>query len=102
MRFTNGRTIGLLALALFLGGLSLGCDKDSKWYGTYKNPKDNSTLVLQAEHKGTLDAMGTKGDVTWEINGDDKITVHIPIPIEMFRNSDGSLRDPEGTVWKKA
>ncbi|HEY2587630.1 MAG TPA: hypothetical protein VGI81_17925, partial [Tepidisphaeraceae bacterium] len=60
------------------------------------------TLVLQTEHKGTLDSMGNKGDITWEINGDDKITVHIPIPIEMFRNADGTLRDPEGTVWKKA
>jgi len=102
MRFANHRTIGLFTLALLLGGLAAGCDKDSKWYGTYKNSKDGSTLVLQSEHKGTLDSMGTKGDLTWEVNGDDKITVHIAIPIQMFRNSDGSLRDEEGTVWKKA
>jgi hypothetical protein len=43
---------------------------------------------------------GTKGDITWEIAGDDKIIVHIPIPMEMFQTSDG-LRDTEGTVWKK-
>ena len=32
----------------------------------------------------------------------DKIVVHAAIPIEMFRNSDGSLRDQEGTDWKKS
>jgi hypothetical protein len=102
MHLANHRTTVLLAMALLLGGLSAGCDKDSKWYGTYKNSKDGSTLVLQSEHKGTLDSMGTKGDLTWEVKGDDKIFVHIAIPIEMFRNADGSLRDEEGTVWKRA
>jgi hypothetical protein len=91
--------------------LLLGCDGkdkakagggDAKWLGTYKNAKDGSTLVLQTDHKGTLDAAGAKGDLTWEIAGDDKIVVHAVIPIDMIRNSDGNLRDQEGTDWKKS
>src|SRR5690348_16146087 len=103
----------LIALAFVAAGPLTGCKKDkdrpaaapassseSKWLGTYKNAKDGSTLVLQADHKGTLDAAGTKGDLTWEVAGDDKIIVHAGIPIEMFRNSDGNLRDQESTDWK--
>ena len=102
------------ALAILATGPFTGCNKDkdkpaattassgeSKWLGTYKNAKDGSTLVLQSDHKGTLDAAGTKGDITWEISADDKIIVHAGIPIEMFRNSDGNLRDQESTDWKK-
>lgn len=102
MCFARLRTIGFVLIGLAFAGMAIGCDKDSKWYGTYKNSKDGSTLVLQAEHKATLDTMGNKGDVTWETTGDDKATVHIPVPVEIFRNSDGSLRDQEGTTWKKA
>ena len=103
----------LLVLALLAIAFAPGCkkegetpavdksaDKQAKWLGTYKNTKDSSTLVLQPEHKGTLDMSGTKGDVTWEVAGDDKIIVHAAIPISMFQTSDG-LRDEEGTVWKK-
>jgi len=110
MKPTGVRTAFLIPLVLVGIGLVIGCNKeqpktapsaDSKWLGTYKNAKDGSTLVLQTDHKGTLDAAGSKGDITWEISGDDKIIVHAGIPIEMFRNSDGNLRDPEGTDWKK-
>jgi hypothetical protein len=107
------RPILLVSLTMILFGLMAACngdksakaeaatkDKEAKWLGSYKNTKENGTLVLQAEHKGTLDMSGTKGDITWEIAGDDKIIVHIPIPMEMFQTSDG-LRDTEGTVWKK-
>jgi hypothetical protein len=95
---------------VFLMILVTGCNKDNakapsgdaKWLGTYKNSKEGSTLVLGADHKGTLDAAGQKGDITWEIAGDDKIVVHAGIPIEMFRTSDGNLRDQESTDWKKS
>lgn len=102
MRVANVRLLGFLTLALFVSGLSMGCDKEGKWYGTYKNSKDGSTLVLQNEHKGSYDMGGTKADLTWEATADDKITVHMAIPIQLFRLSDGNLRDEEGTVWKKA
>lgn len=114
MKRTRKCTAFLLPLMLLATGLVAGCNKDSakapdakaasadsKWLGTYKSGKDGSTLVLQTDHKGTLDVTGTKGDLTWEIAGDDKIIVHAGIPIEMFRNSDGTLRDQEGTDWKK-
>lgn len=98
----------MVALALLATGLLTACshkddkpaDKDAKWLGSYKNSKDGSSLVLQTDHKGTLDMGGTKGDVTWEVAGDDKIVVHAGIPISMFQTSEG-LRDEEGTVWKK-
>jgi hypothetical protein len=105
MKCTPARTIFVLALLAiaFAPGCKKGdgaADKDAKWLGTYKNSKDSSTLVLQTDHKGTLDMAGAKHDVTWEIAGDDKIIVHAVIPISMFQTSDG-LRDEEGTVWKK-
>jgi hypothetical protein len=95
----------LLVAAVLVAGCKGGGDKpvnkESKWVGTYKNTKDNSTLVLQNEHKGTLDMAGQKGEITWEAAGDDKIVVHAGIPISMFQTSDG-LRDEEGTIWKKS
>jgi hypothetical protein len=101
MNTRHVRTGLSLVFVMLLGACVAGCgDKDAKWYGTYKN-KEGATLTLQAEHKGTLDMSGTKAEVTWETTGDDKIAVHAGIPISMFRNSDGSLRDEEGTVWKK-
>lgn len=111
---TRTRTVYLLVLAVLAGAFLTACgdskakadsdpkQKESKFLGSYKNSKDNSsTLVLQTDHKGTLDMSGTKADVTWEVEGDDKIVVHAGIPISMFLNSDGSLRDEEGAVWKK-
>ena len=44
---------------------------------------------------------GTKGDITWEVLGDDKINVIAGFPIQMFLTSDGNLRDSEGTVWRR-
>jgi hypothetical protein len=110
MNRTRVCTVFLMRLALLAGLLVAGCKKDTpkagsgdaKWLGAYKNSKEGSTLVLQPEHKGTLDAAGQKGDITWEIAGDDKIIVHAGIPIEMFRNADGNLRDQESTEWKKS
>ena len=93
----------VLIVALLTAGFAGGCgDKSSKLYGTYKSDKIGGTLVLQQDHKGTLDMTGTKGDITWELASDDKIIVHIPIPMNLFINSDGSLRDDEGNVWKKS
>lgn len=104
MRMGFQRFTGLVVAAVLLGGIAIGCDKDAnaKWYGTYTNTKDKSTLVLEKEHKGSLEMEGKKMDVTWEVTGEDKASVKAGIPIEVFRNSDGSLRDEEGTVWKKA
>lgn len=88
-------------LCVALGAIALaGCDKEAKWEGVYVNTKDQSTLELKPEHKAALKMAGVAGDVTWEIAGDDKITVHAGIPIEMFKTSEG-LRDQEGTAWKK-
>ena len=108
MRRNLFRSFTLAAVWLLAIAFVVGCDNngksaspEGKWLGTYKNAKDGSTLVLQADHKGTLDAAGSKGDITWEISADDKIVVHAGIPIEMFRNPDGNLRDQESTDWKK-
>ncbi|HSU67890.1 MAG TPA: hypothetical protein VLJ39_13525 [Tepidisphaeraceae bacterium] len=124
MSVARTRTVFLSALLLVTAGLAVGChddkakaeadakqtdskqsdskQKESQWYGTYKNTKESGTMVLQADHKGTLDMGGTKGDITWEIAGDDKAIIHFGIPMEVFRTKDGDLRDTEGTVWKKS
>src|SRR5215831_2419317 len=81
-----------------------GCgDKDAKWYGTWVNSADQSTLVIKPEHKASLTAMGNSSDVTWEptAGADDKITVNIPFPVAMYYQSDGTLRDQQGAIWKK-
>jgi hypothetical protein len=93
----------LVASAIALAFIVMnGCgSKESKWEGTYTNTKEEGTLTLQPEHKGTLSMAGTPGDITWEIAADDKITVHASVMnITMFKAPDG-LRDQEGTVWKK-
>jgi hypothetical protein len=85
-----------------------GCTKDNpetKWIGTYEQQtKDKMTLVLKADHKGTLAGSlgGDKpGELTWEIAADDKIVVHIVLAMSLFRTADGNLRDDEGNTWKK-
>lgn len=123
MNVMHARAIFIVAFSLLMTGLVTGCggdkstkaesgaktesgasgtkDKEAKWLATYKNSKEGGRLTLQADHKGTLEMSGTKGDITWEVTGDDKIIVHAPFPITMFLTSDGNLRDEEGTVWKK-
>jgi hypothetical protein len=80
-----------------------GAAKDvAKWIGTYaQQGKDKMILVLQADHKGSMAPAGEKGDITWEVAGDDKITIDMGMPFTMVRTADGNLRDDEGVVWKK-
>jgi hypothetical protein len=76
--------------------------KEAKWLGTYEQQSpDKMVLVLQPDHKGSMAPAGEKGEITWEVAGDDKITIHMGMAMTMLRTSDGNLRDDEGVVWKK-
>jgi len=89
------------AVAAFM--LLSGCgSKESKLYGTYEDSKEPGKLVLQAEHKATFSmGNGPAGDITWEMAGDDKITVNVLGQQPFYILSDGNLRDGEGTIWKR-
>ena len=90
----------LAVLATLLAGRVEGCGK-AKWEGTYISSKDQSQLDLMPEHKAILKVGSVSTpDLSWEEKGEDKIVVHVPFPIEMFRIT-GGLRDQEGTEWKK-
>jgi hypothetical protein len=77
--------------------------KDAKWLGTYEQQSnDKMVLILQPDHKGSMAPAGqAKQQITWEVTGDDKITVEMGMSSTMIRTSDGNLRDDEGVVWKK-
>lgn len=77
--------------------------KEAKWLGTYQQQSsDKMVLVLQADHKGSMAPAGEeKQEITWEVSGDDKITIHMGMSSNMVRTADGNLRDDEGVVWKK-
>ena len=85
-------------LSVFIFALA-GCgSKESKWFGTYQSTEGQ--LQLKDDHKGTFTTNGMSTDVTWELVNDQKIIVHMGIPIELFKTSTG-LRDQQGTEWKK-
>jgi hypothetical protein len=98
MNHVYRRGIVLVSVLAFLLTLE-GCNKEGKFEGTYVNSKEKMTLVISADHKGSLTAYGKPGDVTWEMTADDKIIVHAGMPITMFYTAEGNLRDEEGTVW---
>jgi len=86
-------------------GLTLsGCSsKESKWEGTYQADQD-STMVIEIDpnHKAVFkDPSGNK-EGTWEMSGDDKITIHGEMgSVDLFRNADGTYRDTMSGTWKK-
>jgi hypothetical protein len=80
-----------------------GGSKSAQWEGTYEQQSaDKMVISIKPDHKGSFGPAGqAQSEITWEVAGDDKIIVHIPIPMTMFRTSDGNLRDEEGATWKK-
>lgn len=86
-------------------GLMLsGCgSKESKWQGTYQADQDKSMAIeIDGNHKCVFkDPTGNK-EGTWELSGDDKITIHGEMGnVDLFRNADGTYRDSMSGTWKK-
>lgn len=121
MRISNLRSLCLVATFSIMALASAGCPgkseaqkntadastdkggKSAQWEGNYEQQAaDKMILSIKPDHKGSFGPAGqAQSEITWEVAGDDKIILHIPIPMTMFRTADGNLRDEEGSTWKK-
>jgi hypothetical protein len=109
-RISSGLLIGIV---LLLAGCP-GRDKSSggggrsaagrtKFEGTYQSAQDPAmSIEIKPDHKAVLTDKDGPNEVTWEQPSDDKLIIHGELAqVELYRNSDGSLRDNMSSDWKK-
>ena len=109
------RNVVLVLTAVVSGALAVACDSKSDGSesaaganhatvsGTYENANDNMVMNFQAGNRVTMVIDGESTDLTWEMDGADKVVVHGMEGMNMVYtiNSDGNLSDGMGGVFRK-
>lgn len=71
--------------------------------GTYENANENSVINLQDGNKVTMIVDGENTNLTWEMDGADKVVIHgmEGVSLVFTINSEGNLSDGMGSVFRK-